>query len=707
MYEYIFLCAMSLQTTDEISGADGVYGVLLDVSGSMRSAYAIDQSHDASVERTHAIFTSILNIVKKEVVHHNRQEIIFASVFGLNQKSTGVDVCDLLVLLDLLRNSPDDGYDALIRLAEQQGVRDRIERWINEIKTCLSQVEARLLYAILRENLPLIHELSDLIPSAFSKVGVDVYRGSASGLEWALNKVTLGMVDTNHFSNRAEENVKEQVFESPAYKRAKEIISDTLKQPLAPQPIEMVSNMLDDLISADTDKYHYSEMMSVKIQKLIEVVKPFIFEYTPMCKALKNAMIIFEKKRLKDKSILFILSDGVASDGDPRPIAEKLRSMDVIVATCFLTSDPIESPKMLYDKSQMSCWGDDGRKVLFEMSSVMENTQPPISHLVDADWELPLSGESCLFFQANSLDVVNEFCRIVISQMTMSCDALVELIGKVDLATLINQKNAQFPVKEQELETCYANAVAAVFHLAMHRIVGREGGYPCFKKIRQRIVDEYGYRGANTEIVLNNVSKLYRLHVSQVDEKGARRAINMRRPVVARFIWSGKERQKFEEFFKCYPKGILKKDHLRGASQTNASGHAVVLTRCSPKGLTFMNSWGEKFANGGFFTLEDEHIFHYPIKFYDVEWFESELKQSETMAFKRESSKRCKELGETFPSALKLPFVCPKCNRESQIKEFSGHALDATCPKCSQHFKPTNEQLIESLYLQAHKPVKS
>lgn len=32
--------------------------------------------------------------------------------------------------------------------------------------------------------------------------------------------------------------------------------------------------------------------------------------------------------------------------------------------------------------------------------------------------------------------------------------------------------------KVQEGKTCYANAIAAVFHLAMHCIVGRDGGIP-------------------------------------------------------------------------------------------------------------------------------------------------------------------------------------------------------------------------------------
>ena len=686
---------------------DSLCGVLLDVSGSMRRAYAIDQSHDARVERTHAIFTSIVNIVKREVVRHHRREIIFVSAFGLSNEET--ETCDLLILLDLLRNCPDDGYSALIYLAEKEGVTDRITRWIDEIKANLSSVEARLLYSILERRRELIHELSDLIPSSLEsaalKGGAGLYQDGGKILDNAVQLLTLGLVKKD-YEKKAQEKVNEKITNSRAYKRAQEIIRDAVC-PLAPKPIQYVSQLLDDVFSVRTTA-DPSEMVHEKIQEFIEVIKPFIFGYTPMCKALSNAMFIFRENNFKkQKEILFILSDGVASDGDPRPIAEELRSMGVVIVTCFLTSDSIRNPKMLYDKMHVfpSSWSRDGRNVLFEMSSVVENTQPPISNLVDANWELPLSGESCLFFQANSLDVVNEFCETVISQMTASCDALVDLIKKVDLATLINQKNAQFKAREQELETCYANAIAAVFYLAMHRIIGRED-HPEFNDIRECIIDEYGYEGANTEKVLKNVGEEYCLHIDEVDENGARRAINMRRPVVARFIWYGEEREKFEEFFKNNPKGILKKDCLRGISRNRISGHAVVLMRCSPRGLTFMNSWGEDFANGGFFTLENEHVFSNTITFYDVNWLEADLKPSEKEAYKNECTERCKELGQNFPSVLDLPFICPNCNEESRIGDFSGHALNAKCPKCSQSFKPKNKELIESLYIQAHKPVQ-
>ena len=63
-----------------------MFGVLLDVSGSMRSAYATgDRNHDVSVQRTHTLFTTIANIVGKEVANHKRQERIFACGFGIQE----------------------------------------------------------------------------------------------------------------------------------------------------------------------------------------------------------------------------------------------------------------------------------------------------------------------------------------------------------------------------------------------------------------------------------------------------------------------------------------------------------------------------------------------------------------------------------------------------------------------------------------------
>ena len=336
-----------------------------------------------------------------------------------------------------------------------------------------------------------------------------------------------------------------------------------------------VSQLMDDLLQSkvpslqSTPTRSSTESVNDLIQKVIKEIEPYIYGGTPMCKGMNDALRVFQRTNAESK-VLFILSDGQSADGDPRPIAHELRRLGVSIVTCFLTSDCLRNPKCLYGEVDPKWGSSDGRSTLFEMSSTMQNMHTPVSYLVDAGWELSPSGISHLSIQANILDVVNEFCRIVVSQMTKSCDALIDILEKVPLATYINQKNDEFEAKKQEGGTCYANAIAAVFHLAMHRIISREGGIPGFYTIRQRLIHAYGINGANTKKVLANVSPEYRLHFHQVDETGARKAINERRPVVATYFLYEKQRKIFKTFYKYTPKGILNKRDVTGEIFTSS-----------------------------------------------------------------------------------------------------------------------------------------
>ena len=304
------------------------------------------------------------------------------------------------------------------------------------------------------------------------------------------------------------------------------------------------------------------------IQKLVDEIAPYIYGETPMCMAMEEALRIFKQVDAGTTKVLFILSDGQSTDGDPLPIARELRALGVYIVTCYLTSRHIDSPKCMLDDATSKWECNDDPIALFEMSSIMKNTHTPLSYLVDAGWELPPSGESRLFVQANSMDVVNELCEIVVSQLTKGCDALVDALEKLPLATYINQTNAGFIPKHQQGKTCYAHAIAATFHLAMQRIVGRDGGYPSFDTIRDRIIHEYGKKGAHTARVLEAVCPKYRLHFQKVDESGARKAINQRQPVVARFRLYPQQWEKFIAFFESTRKGILKRTDLETSECT-------------------------------------------------------------------------------------------------------------------------------------------
>ncbi len=53
----------------------------------------------------------------------------------------------------------------------------------------------------------------------------------------------------------------------------------------------------------------------------------FIYGSTPMCKALKNAKNMFEKKKYNScKKILIVFSDGDPTDGDPIKICEEMKN---------------------------------------------------------------------------------------------------------------------------------------------------------------------------------------------------------------------------------------------------------------------------------------------------------------------------------------------------------------------------------------------
>ena len=209
---------------------------------------------------------------------------------------------------------------------------------------------------------------------------------------------------------------------------------------------------------------------------------------------------------------MFVLSDGESSDGDPVPVAREMLDKDVTIVTRFLTANDIRIPKRLVDDGLYS---DGGASKLLEMSSVIPNYEAPASYFIDAGWELPTSGESRLFLQANSLDVVNEFCKIVFNHVVnQTCvDTFIDILGTVSLAHYINVTNAEVKPKTQIGETCCANAIAAVYHLAMRRIVGREGGIPSFYKIRQELL-RYP---PNVKVVINKTHQKYRLRFREIE----------------------------------------------------------------------------------------------------------------------------------------------------------------------------------------------
>lgn len=269
-------------------------------------------------------------------------------------------------------------------------------------------------------------------------------------------------------------------------------------------------------------------------------------------------------------------------------------------------------------------------------------------------------------------------------------DALADLLVSVDLDVYISQSTSGFKAKKQERGTCYANASAAVLHLAMRRILGREGGYPDFHELRDEMTGEYGMEGAYVSEVLTKMCERYRLHCQKVSLKDAMKAIVKKRPVVATFCLTNEvEWPAFSKFFENNPKGILTRNKIDVRKRPKSpapemSGHAVVLTSFNSKCLIFMNSWGQDWGDIGFFRVKDADVLQ--LEFFDVYWTLDDLTRGEKKYYKTHEPEVARKLMEKFKGLQKADYACPKCGRKSLVTEFTGTLSWVNCPKCSRTF---------------------
>jgi hypothetical protein len=107
------------------------------------------------------------------------------------------------------------------------------------------------------------------------------------------------------------------------------------------------------------------------------------------------------------------------------------------------------------------------------------------------------------------------------------------------------------PSDQKNSSACYAHAVAAVLHMSLFHIVGREGGCLSIEEIQERILKEFPAQtgGRNVEEVLMTATTWYRLRFGKVDEEGARHAVLRRRPVLTTFRLSSSDWDQFGDYF--------------------------------------------------------------------------------------------------------------------------------------------------------------
>ncbi len=539
-----------------------MYGVLVDVSRSMQSVYSVDDSRDTTVRRSHAIFKTVLNIVNNE---SNNQDEIFVGAFGVKVRS--VTTCDLLALLNKANKVPQElqglkpGVEAMVKLANREGYGGTVD-WIRKN---LSEDDAKDLFRLMCIKPSIKKQLLEKLPSNT--------RATAARYAFKFQKYAASVVQS---TTDYDEREREVVRKSDAFQCAKELVKRKsiimeemlleIQTPI-PQHTSAVVELFQEMkLDEDDPRSGSSESVRKKIDETLESIEPYIYGATPMVKAMRDTLRIFRKFKRDNpgkQMALLILTDGESTDGNPKIIADQLKKLGVTIVTCFLTNEHLDNPYKCYDDSEKSsplC------PVLLEMSSTKHNNDSPMYYLADAGWKLPLSGESRLYIEANTLEIVNEVCEKVISELNRPCrDGVTDILTAVGVQNLVGQSLDKFkPGDQDEKKTCYAHAVAAVICFALHRIVDRDGGYPEFETVCEELIHEFGEQGAHVSQVLSEVCPRHRLRYTDVNEIKARAALSRRRPLVATFKYTMKQREQLIEFYEYNSCGILHKENLEG-----------------------------------------------------------------------------------------------------------------------------------------------
>ena len=685
-------------------------GILLDVSGSMKRSIGdgIDQEGGAWAK---SIFSVIDNLIKHDLSPDN---YVFALGFGAIQEPIKFDLIgsleEIRKVTQYQQMSLEEIVERILELLETGGAKtvrqwapmDILMRTLLAYKDTCTAVLLKLesdeyfLKSFVEDILPpacrdpfrrepgIFGQIKECIVSIFvswetrEKVN-RVYNTFASGASYVR---TATEDDIREVVNKAERKLREKQ-DSILKGVGMKYTWGSRYNATAIHSVHTAHSILRGCVGG-------KELTKERVQKLLEIVEPYIYGGTPLLEALRMSADLFESSLYRDhKKLLFVLSDGQPTDGFFKCgylASSMFKNKDVTVVSCFITTSTTVVPCKLYSTVDRE-W-DPGATFMFRLSSIISTQLLPRTIFVRRGWNIDTqNNETKLFLQVNHPDHLKDACNLAHDVVTCQ-DALSDVLSLVSLDIYINQSTTGFGAKKQIGGTCYANASAAVLHLAMKRILGREGGYPEFKMLRDQMIDSYGRYGADTRRVLQEICPRYRLQCQSVDIKGAMRAITAKRPVVARFRLTDQEWDDFGKFFDENPKAVLTRndiDNCKRQPGVQTGGHAVVLTSYNSTCLRFMNSWGSKWADNGFFNVQNVAVLG--LEFFDVFWTLDDLTNNEKAYYDEHGS----EVAATFVSKLTslqvAEFQCPLCHSTSKVTQFTGQLTRASCPVCRGEFQ--------------------
>ena len=673
-------------------------GILVDVSGSMRNSVG-DGVDVESGSWARSIFKVVDELIKHDVSSSNQT---FALAFGSPSHPQYFDLLSTVKnaqeeqssIEDLKRRkSKTSMIDEALAILEKNGA-ERVRTWAKMavlLKVVDDSTAAAMLHFLQKSSDFTKKFVYNCLPEECREFKLDNIRHES--LHWLVGWVPV--VGNDLQASGTEDSVRE------AIEKGKQLVTETMKATVmvgvSKAAVKSVHNASEILHASIGD----GELTDERVDELLKAVELYIYGRTPLMQTMRHSADLFSCPEFENhQKLLFILSDGLPTDGNDPPL-QKLSDLGVTIVSCLITDQQLCDPRHLYS-IQDENW-EEPAKLMFGMSSTITTQKIPRTLFVKRGWKIDIdNNETRLFFQVNHPDIITDVCDMA-KNGVLSQDALSDILSLVDLDIYVNQASEGFGAKEQDEATCYANASAAVLHLAMKRIIGRDGGYPDFFELRRVLIAKYGQRGAPTFTVLEEICPTYRLQCQKVDANGAMKAVSEKRPAVARFYLTGAQWDQFCQFYEENPKGILTRSYLdlKHHSTSDPGGHAVVLMSYDAESLRLMNSWGDDWADNGFFRVQNSDVLR--LEFVDVFWTLDNLSRKEKRAYDQHGAEVAAKLMSSLKGIQVAKFKCPLCAVESKVVDFSGHLLKAKCPKCRGTFNANKAggDLALNLYLMA------
>lgn len=721
-------------------------GCLLDVSGSMRETFEVGRSDKQATDRLDAVIGAALKLARAERGRHGEAHM-FIAIFGLKKPknvecpTAAVDLCRLADdLLEMEQDDGRDGYDLLEGMARENDIGYR-----EYIRKKFTVDEARIIHWHLSSHPEEIEEFIRAIPRRSDKRGLDNSSAEQSGRP--LLTATFPPVNPAVQMGRIVVDFVENwgVNRSKGLSMARKIWSDWWDQvsKIVPRPIDDIIDLLQKLRNRPKSSSDSQEQSAALVQtpsadktrrSIYDDLESYIYGRTPLRGATEACRAILSRDCYRQmQKTLLIVSDGIYTDNDPVTVAESMQGDDITIATVYLTSNPAISGRSLY-YAQKEQW-EPGQKTLFSMASRRNCADRPIPVLSSMGWDIPSEGQCALFTSVSSTSALEEFFSMLLSASLGSVDTLVDVVGRVCLDEYVDvfHRRAKKRPSNQKGGDCYAHATAAVIRMALGRIIGLPE-YPSISTIRRRILKQFPpkLQGGQSESdsedsnsqrrppskrwswieMVETTMSWYGLHYKRVDEKGARQALVNRRPVLSGFNLSEAQWETFANHFASEsPKRTtaLTLDDMKEGydDDMDESGHAVVLTGCDPHSLTFLNSWGKEWGDGGSFKVESSEVLGSKqspeMEFYDIFWYEHELTEEVREAYKTWSGSKVAKQVASFPGVYDLEARCPRCHHSSRIGDFEGTIHNVVCPRqdCREDFQPKPGHLLQAIYMRA------